>query len=92
NTPRKKINTAYVANFIGALVQATVLAFIIVNGNVHGEGAGAVMGIVLWLGFQASIYLGSVIWENKPIKLALINGGNSLLTLIATGLIIGAWI
>ena len=90
NGSKKKMYTAYVANFIGALVQSTVFAFILTNGNVQGAGQGVVMGIIIWLGFQATIFLGSVIWENKPIKLALINAGNNLVTLIVTGSIIAA--
>lgn len=90
--PRKKMATLYIVNFVATLVQLTVLAFLLVNIPITDGLQGAVLGVIVWLGFHLFVIVGSVLWEDKSIKLALINAGHYLVSLAVAGAILGAWI
>jgi Protein of unknown function (DUF1761) len=51
---------------------------------------GAALGLVLWVGFPAVLFAGSIIHEHYPRRLAAIHLGDWLLKLALIGAIIGA--
>lgn len=54
--------------------------------------AGLLVGLALWVGFPLVLWLGAVVHERTPIRLALLHGGDWLLKLPALGLLAGIWI
>ncbi len=81
----------YLAQFVGTLVSFIVLGFIVAAASGVTAADGAFMGFLVWLGFGATFALGSFLWEKKPMKLLVIQGAYSLLTLVIGGAIIGVW-
>ncbi|HLD40497.1 MAG TPA: DUF1761 domain-containing protein [Candidatus Nanoarchaeia archaeon] len=83
----------YVLSFIGSLVTAFVLslfigpAFDVVSGMING----AIVAALIWIGFMATKALGGVLWEEKSWKLYFLNVSYDLVSLVAMGVIIGAW-
>ena len=76
---------------VRGLVVAFVLArFIVLLGVVDWKG-GLQLGIWLWIGFPAVILAGSVLWDNRPWKLAAIHAGDWLLQVLLMAVILGAW-
>jgi hypothetical protein len=71
-----------------------VTAVVAVLADQIGVGAwvdGAVLGLVLWIGFPIVVLAGSVYHEKVPLKLAAIHAGDWLLKLIAISIIVGVW-
>lgn len=88
---RKGMATTYFMGFIGALVTSYVLAhFVFYTGSVDAV-SGAVTGFWIWLGFVATVLLGMVLWEGKPLALYFLNAGYYLVNLAVMGAILAAW-
>lgn len=79
------------ASFIGDLVTSFILAHIIVWSNTTGFGQGAVIGVLVWIGFIAAPNLPQGLYEKRPFKLFAINSGYWLLGLFIVGGLLGAW-
>jgi Protein of unknown function (DUF1761) len=73
------------------LIVTAVVAGLAVQVRVDGWAEGAVLGLVLWIGFPVVVLAGSVYHERVPLKLAAIHAGDWLLKLIAISIIVGAW-
>jgi hypothetical protein len=88
-------NKGYIIAFIGSLVMAYVLSFVLVEGQayfkVSAMTAGLQAGFWSWLGFIAPVTLGGVLWEGKSWKLWFLNNAYNLLQLLIFGAILGAW-
>jgi len=81
-----------VLNFVGTLVTAFVFAKILASVGAASAVAGAVTGFWIWLGFlAATTLLGSVLWENKPWGLFVLNGLYWLVSLLVMGALLVAW-
>lgn len=81
----------YLIQFIVTLVLFCVLAFLLASTGTTGAGNGAFIGFLTWLGFVATMHVGRIIWERKPLKLALIQGVADLVNMVIGGAIIGMW-
>jgi hypothetical protein len=83
---------SYLLGVVTALVSAYVLSLII---NMK-EGAtlndGLTISLGVWLGFVATVQLGSVLWEGKKFQLFLLNTAYSLVSFLAMGAIISKWL
>lgn len=88
---QKGMASTYLIAFIGVLVTSYVMAHIVdyVNATTFVEGGKA--GFWLWLGFIVPVLLGSILWENKPVKLYGINVAHYLFSLIVMGGILAVW-
>jgi hypothetical protein len=53
---------------------------------------GLLLGLALWIGFPLVLWLGAVLHEGTPVRLAVIHGGDWLLKLLALGLLAGVWV
>ena len=75
---------------VGDLIMAYILARFI--GHYAGDGllAGALVGFMAWLGFVATVTLGAIVFENRPLRLFGINAGFQLVGIVVMGAIIGA--
>ncbi len=76
---------------IGDLIMAYILARFIEHYAIGGIGGGILIGFMAWLGFVATVMVGSIFYEKKPPMLIVINGGYQLVGIVAMGAILGAW-
>lgn len=74
-------------SFVIALVLAYVLGLI---GTLDWIGALRV-SVLLWLGLAAMQWVGSMLWEKVPLKMAAIHAGDWLVKLVLIAVIIGVW-
>ena len=58
--------------------------------DVDGIAEGAVLGLVLFVGFPAVLFAGSMLHERYPARLAALHLGDWLLKLLAIGAVAGA--
>lgn len=85
---KKEMGPKYGVMVLASLVMACVLAVIVGLAGSQTAIGGAKVGALVWLGFVATIGLNSFIFENKPLKLYLINVGYYLVALVVMGAII----
>jgi hypothetical protein len=52
---------------------------------------GLLLGLVLWVGFPLVLWIGAVVHEREPVRLAVIHGGDWLVKLLALGTLAGIW-
>jgi hypothetical protein len=83
---------AYIKGFIVALVVAFCLALLIDWTRGESWRCGAVIAIVCWLGFAATVRADNVIFGGRPLGLFWIDGGYDLVSYIVMGAIIGSWL
>jgi hypothetical protein len=80
-------------NFIGALIFAYVLVHTIKYAGATSIADALMAGFFTWLGyFAVTTLLGTVLWENKPIKLYLINSGYWLVDILVMSIILTLWV
>ena len=76
---------------VQSLVLAVVLAYFIgLIGDVDWLGAVRV-GVLLWIGLSAVQWVGSIMWEKVPVKMAAIYAGDWLVKLVLIAVIVGVW-
>jgi hypothetical protein len=80
----------YGITFVSALVQAYVLALVINYAGAMGAVDGAMIGLLLGVGFVATTYLNQVIFGNKPLQLYYLDMGYYLVVLSINGALIGS--
>jgi len=76
------------------LARSAVVALVVValagGIDVGGVAEGALLGLVLFAGFPAVLFAGSMLHERYPARLAAVHLGDWLLKLIAIGAVAGA--
>lgn len=89
---QKSMGATYLMAFIGSVVMSLVLwQFMNVVGVVTVREAIAT-AFWIWVGFIAPLLLGSVLWENKPVGLFMLNGTHWLVTLVVMSLVLLWWL
>jgi hypothetical protein len=77
------------------LVRCIVLAYVIARlAALVGVSSwmGAVhFGVLLWIGFPVILLIGSILWENTPVKVAAIHAGDWLVKLLVIPIIVTVW-
>lgn len=87
---KKGMGKLYFAGFVSALVMAFVLAhFVGVFATTVMEGIQTAFWI--WIGFFATVMLGSVLWEGKSVKLYILNVAYYIVNLIIISTILVLW-
>lgn len=81
----------FIGGLVAALVMSYVLAFFIEYTTASTFLEGALLGVLAWLGFAATLLLDKVMYERKPWELYLMNAGHYLVALFIAGGILGAW-
>src|SRR3982074_98518 len=74
------------------LVRCLVLAYIVAHfvaalGITNWLGA-VHFGIFLWIGFPVILLVGSILWENTPVKVAAIHAGDWLVKLLVIPILV----
>jgi Protein of unknown function (DUF1761) len=85
----RNMGAVFGSTFVVALVTNFVLALFL--GNDAGLGTGALAGLLAGLGLSAAPIVTTFIFENRPVKLMLIDGGYHVCAMTIAGAIIGAW-
>ena len=81
----------FLVYFVGLLVMSFVLAHFLIFTSAVTYVDGLVTIFWLWLGFIAPITLGGILWENKSIKLFVLNNAYNLIALGVMSCILVAW-
>jgi len=81
----------YVAAAVLTFLFATVLAAAIGWADAHTLVAGALVGLLLWIGMAVPIVGMVFLFEGRKLVSHAITGGHYLIALVVKGAIIGAW-
>lgn len=77
------------------LVRCLLLAGVVVGVATAAEATtwwgGLLLGLVLWVGFPLVLWIGAIVHEKEPVRLAVIHGGDWLVKLLALGTLAGIW-
>ena len=88
---RKRQPWKMLAVIAQSLVLALVLAYFLgLIGNVDWIGAIRI-GVLLWIGLSAMQWVGSIMWEKVPLKMAAIHAGDWLVKLVLIAVIVSVW-
>ena len=49
------------------------------------------LAVWMWIGFSLVLWVGSIMWENVPVKLAAIHAGDWLLKTVLIAVILAVW-
>src|ERR1700761_7448254 len=79
------------ASFICDLVLSFILSTLIMGSNLTGFKYGAVIGVLMWIGFLAAPNLPQGLYERRPFKLFAINSGYWLVGLFVVGGLLASW-
>jgi len=82
----------YLTAFIAAGIMSYILGIFVIWTEAITWQAGAVLGFLMWLGFLATTMLNVVLWENKSIKLYVINASMYLVSLTIIGAVLAVMI
>jgi uncharacterized protein DUF1761 len=81
----------YVLSAVGAVVTSYALARIVRWAEVDDLWNGALVGVLAWLGFVATVLAVNTYFGGRPRALWAIDAGYQLLSLVVMGAILGAW-
>jgi hypothetical protein len=90
-SPQTGLVPAMGVQIVGDLIMAYILARFIGHYGIPGIGGGVLIGFMAWLGFIATIMVGSIFYERKPPMLVYINAGYQLVAIVIMGAILGIW-
>ncbi len=77
--------------FLRGLVLAAVVAGIAVEAGIDEAAGGLLLGLALWVGFPAMLWVGAVLHgEAQPMQ-AAIHAGDWLLKLLVVAVIVSVW-
>ncbi len=79
---------AMVGGFITALIMAYVLAHFMGLLGIADLGAAMQLACWIWLGFMATVMVGSYLWEGKPFKLFVLNAVEGFVAIHLMALVI----
>ena len=87
----EKSRKKYFVTFIGSVITAYILAYLIYFMGVGRIFEGAMLGLLIWVGFIVPLSVGAVLWEGKSMKLFFINIFYWAINLILMGIILTVW-
>ncbi len=87
---KKKMGVTYFVQFVASMVMFYALARFMHASDGLDINGGINVALWTWVGFVAPVKLGDAIWGGKMVMFWL-GAGNMLLTLLAAGVILGAW-
>ncbi len=88
---RKTLGRAYMVSMFCYVVMAFVLAVLVSWVGVTTVLEGAVLGLLVWIGFLATLGLTANMFSEKPLSTYLIDAGYQLVYTVVMGVILAAW-
>lgn len=88
---KKGMGKRYAAAFVGSLLTAYVIANLVLLFGVTSVSGAFSVAFWSWLGFIVPVLLGSVLWENRPNKLYILNVSYWLVSLFLVALVVTLW-
>lgn len=82
---------AYIGMFVGSLILSAVLAHFVVWMDIITWMNGLLLGVVAWLGFVATAFLGGTLFEKRSWTWYNVTVGYYLVQMAVIGAIIGGW-
>lgn len=97
---KEERNKSFKRSVIPQIICSFLIAFTLKHNVVFGSAylmmggvaAGLQAGFWNWLGFVATVSLGSVLWEKKPWKFWFITAGYYLVAMLIVGIVLATWI
>jgi hypothetical protein len=77
--------------FVRGLIVAYVLAHLVALLGIVEWRSALQIAVWLWIGFPFMILVGSVLWDNRPWKLAAIHAGDWLMKILLMAFILSRW-
>jgi hypothetical protein len=87
-----KMYSAMINGLIVSLIMAGMMACFMYRFQINTVMGGAAFGFELWLGFVATVTSYSLIYENRPKELYLLNNGYNLIGMVLMGMILSFFI
>ncbi|MDP3881268.1 MAG: DUF1761 domain-containing protein [Nanoarchaeota archaeon] len=87
----KEMTSAYIVSFASLFASAFILAVILSLVNITAMLNGILLAMILWLGFMVPLLINTVLWENKPWKLFLLNASHHFTVLIVMSIVLTLW-
>lgn len=78
----------FAVELLRCLVLCAVVAGLAGEGGVDDVVGGVLLGLALWVGFPFVLWVGAVIHEKTPVRLAAIHAGDWLVKLPAVGVLV----
>jgi hypothetical protein len=88
---KKSLVPGMMASFVCDFILAFILAHFIIWSGANTFGWGALVGVIVWIGFFAAPNLPQGIYENRSFRLFAINNGYWLVGLPIIGGVIAIW-
>lgn len=88
---KKGLAAGMIASLVGDILLSFVLLHFILWSGASSFGGGAFVGFISWLGFFAATQLPQGIYEGRPARLFIINGGYWLVGIIIVGGLLAFW-
>jgi hypothetical protein len=79
----------YLLTTLGSLVMGSAFNYLVVATNTTTAANGAVLGLLVWVGFVATSFLATYTFSQKSFRLYLIDSTYFLASFIAAGIIMG---
>ena len=81
----KGVVKSYVYSLVAKVIAVYVLALFVGLAGVNGFVGGLYIGVLAWIGFFITNSLDSILWEEKPVELFMVNMGYHLVGLALAG-------
>jgi Protein of unknown function (DUF1761) len=82
---------AYLVAFVSALVMAAAISWFTQMTGKQNVFRGALVAIVAWVGFVLTTWSAEYAFEEKGLRILVVNTGISLIGMVVMGVIQGAW-
>jgi hypothetical protein len=90
-SPKEETQKAIMAVFLGAIVQAVILAIVLNSLEATKAVDGMTVAFVLWLGFVAATSIGDALYSRRGWKFWWLNASFFLIVMIINGIILTTW-
>ncbi|MGH8941172.1 MAG: DUF1761 domain-containing protein [Actinomycetes bacterium] len=81
----------FAIELLRCIILTTVVAGLAAMIGTDGWLDGLALGLLLWVGFPLVLWIGAIIHEHTPMKLAAIHGGDWLIKLPVIAVIVSSW-
>jgi hypothetical protein len=89
--PQSEANKAIGSVAVGAIVQAFLLGIVVNSLGTETVKDGALLGLILWLGFVAAATVGDALYSRRGWKFWWLNGSFYLIVLVVNTVLFAVW-